>query len=411
MMAAVGLAVAPDEFARMMAALGPFAPGRRVAVAVSGGADSMALALLAADWGNPLCLVIDHGLRAGSATDAALTAERLGARGIAHKVLTLTHLAAGPGLAARARAARYEALIGAVREAGLCDVLLGHHARDQAETRLIRARAASGEAGLAGMAAIVELPDIRLLRPLLAVAPGRLRVTLRDRAVGWVEDPSNTDMRAERVRHRVHLADADGDGAAVSALLAATQTQGVARAADDVAVAAELAAGVEIYPQGFAVVRAARLTAKALGALIRAIGGGAYPAPTRAVAHLAADLRPATLAGTRLLPAGKYGPGFLLVREAAAIAASVPGVAGMVWDRRFRLDPTSLVPAGAVVTGGGGAAHLPAAVRAAMPRLMLNDVPLAAAFWYSPAVPAAGAPFALGIGDFGGCEVPLATPC
>ncbi len=123
----------PDEFAALLAPLGPFEPRVQLAVAVSGGADSTALALLADAWarargGAVLALIVDHGLRAESAAEAALTMARLAARGIAARVLTLRGLERGPALAARARAARYAALEAACRAAGVVHLLLGHHA-------------------------------------------------------------------------------------------------------------------------------------------------------------------------------------------------------------------------------------------------------------------------------------------
>ena len=131
--------------------LGPFGPGRHVAVAVSGGADSMALAVLAAGWGRPLALVVDHGLRQASAAEAEATLRRLHERGIPARLLMLHGLRPGPALQARARAARYGALTAACEEAGLVDLLLGHHGGDQAETIAMRRAAGSGPAGLAGM--------------------------------------------------------------------------------------------------------------------------------------------------------------------------------------------------------------------------------------------------------------------
>ena len=109
--------ITAEEFSALMAPLGA---GRRVAVAVSGGADSMALALLTAGWGEALALIVDHGVRAESAAEAALVARRLAERGITARVLTVRDLAPGPGIAARARAARYAALSDALRRAGIC---------------------------------------------------------------------------------------------------------------------------------------------------------------------------------------------------------------------------------------------------------------------------------------------------
>ena len=120
----------------------------------------MALAWLADRWarrqsGTVLALIVDHGLRAASAAEAALTAARLAEHGISARILTLTCLTPGPGLAARARNARYAILAACCRAEGILHLLLGHHAADQAETLAMRQLAGSREAGLAGMAPLV----------------------------------------------------------------------------------------------------------------------------------------------------------------------------------------------------------------------------------------------------------------
>ena len=127
------LPVAPTEFAGRLEPLGPFEPSPHLAVAVSGGPDSMALALLATTWvsergGTVLALIVDHRIRPQPTPEAATVAERLTARNIPSGILTLSGLHPGPALAQRARQARYHALATACREAGILHLLLGHHA-------------------------------------------------------------------------------------------------------------------------------------------------------------------------------------------------------------------------------------------------------------------------------------------
>src|SRR5579875_838740 len=114
MVGGAGDGIGAGEFAAAMARLGPWGPAPRLAVAVSGGADSMALALLAAGWapaeGAVRAFVVDHGLRPDSAEEAALTLRRLAVLGIEGRLLILTDLRPGPGMPMRARAARYAAL-------------------------------------------------------------------------------------------------------------------------------------------------------------------------------------------------------------------------------------------------------------------------------------------------------------
>ena len=247
----------------------------------------------------------------------------------------------------------------ACADAGILHLLLGHHAGDQAETVLIRSLGGSGPAGLAGMAPLVETTRLRLLRPLLAVPPARLRATLAAAGVAWIEDPSNADATALRPRLRLLRRDRDGDGAATAALVAAAAASGRRRAETDRSVAASLAEQAVLRPEGFAVLSGQPLAPPALAALLQMLAGAPFPPATRSVAALAAAPRPATLAGVRLLPAGRLGPGLLAVREPAAMAPPVPARPGAVWDGRFRLGEAALVPPGATLGAlGGDAARL-----------------------------------------------------
>jgi tRNA(Ile)-lysidine synthase len=324
-----------------MARLGPFGPAPALAIAVSGGPDSLALALLARDWardqaGSVLGLVVDHALRPASAAEARLTLARLAGQGIAARILTLHHLHPGPGLAARARAARHAALTRACAEAGILHLLLGHHRRDQAETWRMRTRAGSGPRGLAAMAGLVEHHHLRLLRPLLATAPGDLRALLAGQGIGWVEDPSNHNPATLRARLRAELDDPAGQGAEVAALAAAAAQQGMARTAQDLAHAALLASHVALHPAGWARLAPGPLPPAALAALLRCIAGQDHAPQSAAVAALAAAPRAATLGGARLVAAGR-GAGWLVLREAAAMQLAIPATRGALWDRRFRL--------------------------------------------------------------------------
>jgi tRNA(Ile)-lysidine synthase len=406
-------------FGRAMARLGPFEPRPALAIAVSGGADSLALAVLAQAWaagqgGTVLALVVDHGLRPESAMEARQTIARLGRRDIAARLLTLRGLAKGPALAERARAARYAALEAACADLGILHLLLGHHAGDQVETLRMRQEAGSGPRGLAGMSAIVERRSVRLLRPILGIPPGALRALLRHAGLDWVEDPSNRDPATLRARIRADLADPEGTGTCTRALLERAWCNATMRSVEDGQLAEILAARVTLYPAGWAVLTGGPIAPGALAALLRAIGGKPYGAGSESVAALAGAPRPATLGGARLLPAGAAGPAgaWLVVREAAAMATPVPAETGALWDRRFRVHraPPGL-SLGAV---GCDSAQLrrhargwPAAVLATLPALRaegrLAVVPhlgwpdqracQAVSLCFAPPHPLAGAPF------------------
>jgi tRNA(Ile)-lysidine synthase len=331
-----------NHFVTAMDRLGPFEPCPHLAVAVSGGADSMALTLLAGDWavrrgGEVLALTVDHGLRAASSTEADVTLSVLAERGISGRKLTVAHLAHGSALAARAREARYRLLLEACAKKGIPHLLLAHHRGDQVETVMMRALSSSGVLGLAGMPALLETRLVRLLRPLLDVPPGQLRAFLTERAVPWIEDPSNRDTGALRPRLRAARADPSGTGEGTQAVALAAREAGIHRATRDNSVARILAERATIRPEGYAVLTPGPIEPNALAALLRTIAGACHAPPIDRVAVLARALRPATLGGVRIVPAGRLGPGWLLVREWRAMEAPVPARRGAIWDGRFRL--------------------------------------------------------------------------
>lgn len=372
------------EFARLMAPLGPFGQSPQLAVAVSGGPDSLALAVLAQRWVHPIggsmtALVIDHGLRPEAAAEAELTARRLHGVGILARVIRLHGLAGGSGVPARAREARHAILEAAAAELGTCWLLLGHHLADQAETVLERVLSGSGPAGLAGMAARRETARIVLLRPLLGIPPERLSATLRAPQLRSVIDPSNADVAFHRARLRGLRADRAGEGAATTAFGEAARASGSARAAVEKDRCQTLADRAALYPEGYARLSPGPIAPAALAALLRALSGSGFAPSEARVSALARGPSPATLAGVRMLPAGRLGPGWLLVRERRAMAPPVAAIPGLRWDARFRLCASARPPAGAVLGALGAAAQrlrtaspLPAAVLCTLPALWLG---------------------------------------
>lgn len=190
-----------------------FPEGTPVGLAVSGGPDSLALLLLAhavLPAQGFAVATVDHGLRAESAGEAAMVAHLCAERGIAHDTLRIS-LASGSAIQERARAARYRALEDWRVGRGLAALVTAHHADDQAETLVMRLNRGAGLRGLAAMRARVPVPGGEgvLLRPLLGWARADLAALLGDRGIAAVDDPSNRDVRFERVRVRMGLGGAD----------------------------------------------------------------------------------------------------------------------------------------------------------------------------------------------------------
>lgn len=341
-----------------MADLAPFENRPALAVAVSGGADSMALCLLADGWarargGRVLALIVDHGLRPSSAGEAERTARWLAARGIDGSILTWLGDKPRSAIQARARAERYRLLFECCRQRGILHLLVGHHRQDQAETLLLRQAQGSGSAGLAGISGLVETGSLRVLRPLLEVPKGRLRAYLESLGQAWLEDPSNADPAYARARLRA--APAVGAGAA-DGLLDAAEARRRSRQARDEAVAELLARFCRLHPLGFVRLDPAMLgaaeeatVAAALGRVAATVGGTAYPPPADKLARLRCRLlgeAPAASLGRCLWRAlrgkgqdGGSGAPVLVVREARGLPQPVPIVpqSEVEWDGRFAL--------------------------------------------------------------------------
>lgn len=206
------------------AALGSMpAPGEQMALAVSGGPDSMAMLVLAAAAfpGMAIAATVDHGLRPEAAGEAAMVAAYCAHFGVPHTTLAVTEPRdTAENLHAWARAHRYALLERWAVGAGARMLATAHHADDQAETFLMRAARGSGVAGLAGVRThqriAVPRPvgggdalELDLLRPLLGWRVAELRTLVHKLGVPFVDDPSNLDDRFDRTRFRALLGQAD----------------------------------------------------------------------------------------------------------------------------------------------------------------------------------------------------------
>lgn len=179
-----------------------------IAIAVSGGADSLALMWLASRAFGPRAhvLTVNHGFRAEAAAECAAVvalAERLG---LPATSLSLS-LQPGANLQEEARLARYAAMAEHCKALGIHHLLTAHHRDDQAETLLMRLARGSGLPGLSGIRPVTAFGGIELLRPLLEFGRAELQAIVE--AAGWtpVDDPSNRSSRFDRTRARSLLAE------------------------------------------------------------------------------------------------------------------------------------------------------------------------------------------------------------
>jgi tRNA(Ile)-lysidine synthase len=351
-------------FAAAMAALGPFEPAPHIAVAVSGGSDSLALLLLLRAWlraqgGRLTALSVDHGLRPEAAAECRQVGDliaRLNQAGAApsaapqveHHILTWRGEKPAAGLMAAAREARYHLLTDWCRCHDVLHLGLAHHADDQVETVLMRAAHGSGASGLAGMTGARCTAGVRLLRPLLGWHKQDLVAIVKRCALPWIEDPSNQSERFERVRWRRHL-EARTD---MASLLADTVAAGRRRDQLEREAGLWLAQQGRIDPHGYVVLPLAGISAltaerrdQVLRQVLEMVGAARFPPPPSGLAAVIDKLQgtpagdrnlTATLGGCRLVARGGRMSVF---READGCDGPLPVTPGkwQLWDRRFQV--------------------------------------------------------------------------
>lgn len=177
-------------------------------VAYSGGADSTALLMAAAQlWpGQVRAIHVHHGLQKAADGFVSVCESVCAAMQTPLVVLRIdARHAAGESPEDAARRARYAALASAATELGLKGVLLGQHADDQVETILLALSRGAGLPGLSAMSAQFERGGMNFYRPLLRTPAAGLRDWLLTQQIPFVDDLSNNDQRytRNRIRHQI----------------------------------------------------------------------------------------------------------------------------------------------------------------------------------------------------------------
>ncbi len=344
-----------DEFARAMHAIGYFEKSPLIAVGISGGADSVALLLLADVWargqgGRVVGLTVDHGLRADSVAEAQWVADTVRSRGIEHHVLSWQGQKPVSGIQEEARNARRKLMLDWCRDHGVLHLCLAHHANDQVETHLMRMARGGGPVGLAGMSQVREYAHTRIVRPLLSIEKDRLEATLQVLGQGWLNDPSNDKDQFERVRVRRAVSELAVMGGGVSALAESIVEQGNLRRDLEELGARTLASCAALYPAGYARLNLRTLdinggvAAKyAFSRLVMAIGGRRYPIAQEKLERARQSLSQHGAQG-RLTVGGclfsRGDDGVLITREERNLPPRQPVPVGqpLHWDNRFVLS-------------------------------------------------------------------------
>lgn len=353
-----------------------------IVLAVSGGADSLALLVCMARWramghGDARkCVVVtvDHGLRAESASEARFVAEVARAHGLTHETRVWTGDKPSSGRQAAARAARY-GLLAEIAEAcaptGGGVVVTAHHRDDVVETMLMRLARGSGLDGLSGALDAETAPTWRrgvsVQRPFLTMPRSRLVATLVACGQRWIDDPSNDDPSFERVRIRRLLPSLAAHGLDAHAF--ARTLDRLARARDALEATTDNAwrrwvtvrdGTFAAFPREAIAVEPADIAIRLLQRCLAAFGGGTRPSTLAAAEALYGRLEahaddPArrfvreTLAGCLISPS-RDGQHLTVTREwgreGLQVVHVLPGAAAthLVWDDRFRIALAPVEP-------------------------------------------------------------------
>ena len=321
-----------------MDGLEDFWPG---AVGLSGGGDSVALLHLLAGWAKtrkakpPVALIVDHGLRKSSGSEARKAALLAKTLGIQAHILVWKGKKPSADIEAAAREARYRLMGDWCRKNGIASLYLAHTRDDQAETFLLRLARGSGLDGLSAMRIRGDYPiedysELVVLRPLLGASRETLRDFLTAEKAHWSEDPMNEDPRFARVRIRKSWPLLEEIGLGRARLADAAAHLARARDALDAVTEAVLLRACRAEKDVMLVEPAALVAAppevalRALARILMAVSGQDYRPRfvrlERLFGLICAGLEAGvTLHGCRIGPAAKaraiFGPGTLEVRK------------------------------------------------------------------------------------------------
>jgi tRNA(Ile)-lysidine synthase len=330
----------------------------RLALGVSGGADSMALLHLMAEWraegeAKPdlTVLTVDHGLRAESREEAASVARMAKRLGLPHAILTWTQGARqNGGLQERAREARYDLMAGYCHAHDIPALVTAHHLDDQAETFLMRLKRGSGLDGLAAIPEESVWSGIAVLRPLLDTPKARLAATLTAAGLGWAEDPSNSDERFERAAMRANHEALAKLGLTPEALARSARRLRRARAALDDAAREFLSTHGAMSEAGYCLIERAQLIAapeeialRVLARSVNSVSGREARLQLAKLESLLASLgenakAAHTLGGCRLQPIGGRLGVFRETRGTGLPSLQLAPGERALWDNRFAVE-------------------------------------------------------------------------
>jgi tRNA(Ile)-lysidine synthase len=188
----------------------------KVAVATSGGADSMCLTILLKDFCmyhnvELFAITVDHMLRKDSTKEAKDVSVYLKTKNIKHRVLKWEHSKITSNIQKKARDNRYKLLCAYCQENKIEHLFVAHNYDDQAETVMLRILRGSGFDGIAGINSISKIHKTNIVRPLLEFRKSQIIEFLKNNNIPWFDDSSNTNNKFDRIKVRKLLQKFDQD--------------------------------------------------------------------------------------------------------------------------------------------------------------------------------------------------------
>ncbi|MBL8676263.1 MAG: tRNA lysidine(34) synthetase TilS [Alphaproteobacteria bacterium] len=322
-----------------------------LAIAVSGGPDSLALLLLAHDFATKtkkkiVALTVDHGLRSASYKEALYIQKLTQKLEIQHVILKWETEKPTTRIQEKAREARYNLLLGWCKDNQISTLLLGHHQQDQEETFWLRLSSGSGLDGLAGMKPVIEREGVLIYRPLLNFSKERLKTTLKAKNQEWIEDPGNESLTYFRGRFRSYLKEEGLTNKRLLGVMTKLQED-----ADfiNISLVSSLQNTVKIFEEGYFIIQRdafetlhTALGKRMISLLIRWFSGAPYPPRSIQVEGVLKKIREGcsfTAGGAFWVSKPKE---FLVLREATAMKEKIL-LSSLnkphLWDNRFWVAP------------------------------------------------------------------------
>lgn len=271
--------------------------GKKIAIAVSGGVDSICLMRWCVDAGlDVVCLHVNHGLRAAADVETDYVRNLCNALHVPCRIFYWAGDKNMPGLESAARDARYKFMTDFCKQNNIDALFVAHQADDQIETFLMNLARGSGLYGLAAMRRETVRDGVRIVRPLLDVSRDELRAWCDANNVKYFVDEMNSDPHYTRVKIRQnrHLMD-EKLGISDARILLAIQNLGRLRdkIENDVSglVASVVTDGRAVFSDVFLFDLDTDIRLKFIGTLIQQIGGDKYPPRLNSLANAMCKLR------------------------------------------------------------------------------------------------------------------------